>query len=67
MHETLTKAITNGGFRCKFELKTHAPAFVLVDTGKPRTPPLVIASAVSVHAKKEKAENHLIELNQLNK
>jgi hypothetical protein len=28
----------------KFEQQWHAPAFVHVDTGKPRTPPLVIAS-----------------------
>jgi len=40
----LTEAITNGGFWSIFEQRYHAPAFVLVDSGEPRTPPLVIAS-----------------------
>ena len=40
----LTEAIKNGGFHRKFEQQTHAPAFVLVDSEEPRTPPLAIAS-----------------------
>ncbi len=40
----MLNVITNGGFYRKFEQRQHAPAFVLVDSRKPRTPPLVIAS-----------------------
>jgi len=66
MHETPTKAICNKGF---VAIQAFYPdqTLVSVDRIVARNPLLPIASTVSVHAKKEKAENHLIELNQLNK
>jgi hypothetical protein len=36
--------MTNGEFWSIFEQQYHAPAFVLVDNGEPRRPPLVIAA-----------------------